>query len=63
MADEKKIKARVLVDTGEHKCNDIISGAEAEAAVADGWADSNPAAVAYAEKLRRQSGAAEPQDA
>lgn len=63
MADEKKApkKARVLVDHVEFRVNDIVSGDDAAAGVAAGWADGDPAAVAYAEKLAkaRQADAAE----
>jgi hypothetical protein len=47
-------KARVLVDHGEHKVDDLIAGAAAEHAVAHGLADNHPSAVKYAEKLARQ---------
>jgi hypothetical protein len=48
-----KTKARVIAAHGEHKVNDVVklSDAELEAAVAGGWADPAPAAVAYAESL------------
>jgi hypothetical protein len=49
-----EVKARVLVDHGEHKVDEIISGAEAEAAIAAGHADGDPGAVAYAQKLARR---------
>ncbi len=57
MADEKKTtkKARVLVDHAEFRVNDIVSGDDAAAGIAAGWADGDPAAIAYAEKLRHQS--------
>lgn len=46
-------KLRVLVATGEHQPDDVISLAEAAAktAVAEGWADDTPEAVKYAEGL------------
>lgn len=50
-AAKRSVKARVLVDHDEHKVDDIIEGAAAEAAVAAGHADDHPSAVAYAQKL------------
>jgi hypothetical protein len=47
-------KARVILDHGERKIDDVISGPEAEAAIAAGHADGHPTAVAYAEKLARR---------
>lgn len=57
MADEAKkstTKARVLVDHGNHKVDDIIEGAAAEQAVLHGQADDHPSAVAYAQKVARR---------
>lgn len=53
MADPKNVEVRVLVATGDHQPNDVIelSPAEAKAAEAEGWADSNKDAVAYAKSL------------
>lgn len=51
-AKAAKVKARVLVDGDHGKINDIVSltPEQAEAAVAAGWADTSPAAVAYAKE-------------
>ncbi|CAN5368988.1 hypothetical protein BH10PSE14_BH10PSE14_04410 [soil metagenome] len=60
--DEKPAKAkktaalveiRVLRDHLDHKCNDVASLSEGEAAtaVAEGWGDDSAAAVAYAKSL------------
>jgi alkylhydroperoxidase family enzyme len=57
MAEElqrRRRKARVLVDHGEYKIDQILEGAAAERAVADGLADDHPTAVAYAQKLARR---------
>lgn len=55
MAEEKKAaKARVLVATGDHQVNDILSGADAEAAIEAGWADGAASAVSYAERQARR---------
>ena len=54
------IKVRVLVDTHiggtQVRCNDVLEldDAAAKDAVAAGWADDNPAAVAYAESIAPQ---------
>ena len=58
----KKVAVRLLVDTVDHSCNDVIelSSADAAVAVAEGWADDHPSAVAYARKLAK---AAAPADA
>lgn len=45
----KTVKARVLVDTGEHKIDDVIEVAENARA---SWFDTNAEAVAYAESLK-----------
>lgn len=57
----KKVKARVLVECSLGKPNDVVtlSEAEAKSAQADGIADANPAAVAYAEKLARAANASD----
>ena len=54
-AKPKGRKVRVLTDTGTHKVNDapFLSDEEADAAVAEGWADDHKAAVAYAEGLAK----------
>jgi hypothetical protein len=56
VADEgkKTVEARVILDHGDHRIDDIITGAEAEAAIDAGHADGAPAAVAYAKKLARR---------
>jgi hypothetical protein len=48
-------KVRVLMDTADHKANDVpfLSEDEADAAVAAGWADDHKSAVAYAEVLAK----------
>jgi hypothetical protein len=54
-AGTKKAKrARVIVDHGEYRIDQVLEGAAAEAAVRDGLADDHPTAVAYAEKLARR---------
>lgn len=45
----KTVKARVLVDTAEHKVNDVIQVPENSRA---SWFDTNADAVAYAESLK-----------
>lgn len=52
---DKKIKARVIAQHADHDVDDVITltEAEAKAAEAEGWADSNAAAVKYAESLGR----------
>lgn len=54
---DKKIKARVIAQHADHDVDDVISltAEEAKAAETEGWADSNPAAVKYAESLGRPS--------
>lgn len=54
-AKGKKVKVRVIADHGEHAINDTpsLSPDEAKAAEAAGWADSAPAAVKYAEGLKK----------
>jgi hypothetical protein len=52
---EAKIKARVLVATGDHNVNDVIEGKDAEAGIAGGWADGDAKAIAYAERERRRA--------
>lgn len=64
MADEKKAaKARVLVATGGHQVDDILGGADAEAAIEAGWADGHPSAVAYAERQARKRRSADEDEA
>lgn len=49
----KKVRCRVTAVKGDLQPNDVItlSEAAAEAAVAEGWADSSAAAVRFAAKL------------
>ena len=58
MADNAKVKVRVLVAHGDHLPNHVITLAadDAAAAVKEGWADDNAAAVAYALKNEPQPG-------
>lgn len=53
MADKTK-KVRVIADHPDYAINDVpeLPEADADAAVKAGWADADPAAVAYAESLR-----------
>lgn len=51
MAEAKKVKARVLVDSGYGKCNDVIEIEAAQAKTLAGVVDADPEAVAYAESL------------
>lgn len=46
-------EGRVLMDIGDFKMNDVarLTPAHAAAAVADGWFDTHPDAVAYAASL------------
>ena len=53
MAKEKTVKARVLVEGAFGKVNDVITVPEDEAAAAGGQIDTDPGAVAYAEKLAK----------
>lgn len=53
-AKKASTKARVLVDHGDYKIDQILEGQAAEAAVRDGLADDHPTAVAYAQKLARR---------
>lgn len=47
------VRVRLLYDCAHGRCNDVVTlpAAEAESAIADGSADADPAAVAYAESL------------
>jgi len=47
--------ARVLVDHDGHKIDSVVTGADAERAIAEGWGDGHPSAVKHAQKLARQS--------
>jgi hypothetical protein len=51
VAKTKTVKVRVLSDQGEYACNSVVAltPADAKAAVAEGWADDDAAAVKYAE--------------
>lgn len=51
----KTTPVRILMDMGVHTANAVIElpSDEVAAAEVDGWADSAPAAVAYARKLAR----------
>lgn len=55
--DGKKIKVRVLLDCEHGKCNDVaeLTAAQAKRAEEDGLVDSNPKAVAYAIKERKEA--------
>lgn len=57
----KTKKVRVIAFHPDHAINDVPALPEADAAtaVADGWADADPAAVAYAESLRGPAAPAE----
>jgi len=57
---EGQVKARVLIDCVHGKCNEVavLPTAEAEVARQDGLVDPDPAAVAYAESLMSDDGAA-----
>jgi membrane protein involved in colicin uptake len=52
----KFTKARVISDHGEHRVDDVVKLAaeDLKAAVAGGWADPHPSAVAHAEGLAKQ---------
>lgn len=56
MAESKKVKARVLLDCGLGKANDVVELTEAEAKSAAGQVDTDPTAVAYAESLKAPAG-------
>ncbi len=47
------VKVRVIADYSSFQINDVVTmnADEAAAAVADGWADDHPSAVAYAESI------------
>ena len=59
--EEGQVKVRVLADCAYGKPNDVavLSDADAKQAVADGIADADPAAVAYAEGLATDTAAAD----
>jgi hypothetical protein len=46
-------EVRVIADHGEYKVNDVaaVPVEAVRGAVADGWADDSPAAVAYAKSI------------
>ena len=56
------VEVRVIAFNGEHPVNSVISlpADEAAAAVAGGWADDHPSAVAYAKSLAGDAPADEP---
>jgi hypothetical protein len=56
--DMAKAEARVLLDHDGFKINQVVSGADAERGVAEGWADGDPAAVKYAKGLAKEAPAA-----
>ena len=47
----KATEARVLLDHDGFKCDQVVTGADAARGVAEGWADGDAAAVAYAKTL------------
>ncbi len=47
----KATEARVIVASAGYAVNDIITGDEADEAIAGGWADQTKAAVDYAKSL------------
>ena len=58
MADEKKVKARVLVDCALGKCNDVVEVTAVQVKAHSAEIDATPAAVAYAEGLAKAEKAA-----
>jgi hypothetical protein len=54
---EKLVEGRVLSATNGFKCDEVIElpAAAAAAAVAAGWLDTEPAAVAAAKELAKQA--------
>ena len=60
MAKASATEARVLNDHDGFKCDQIVTGADAERGVSEGWADGHPDAVAYAKKLAKEEPAEEP---
>lgn len=55
----KATEARVLLDHDGFKINSIVSGDDAARGVAEGWADADPSAVAYAKSIAVEEPAAE----
>jgi hypothetical protein len=53
MADTKKVKARVLVESSYGKPNDVVEVDAAEVKAQPGALDADPAAVTYAESLAK----------
>lgn len=49
MAEAKKVKARVLIDSVYGKCNEVVDVESAQLKDLTGVVDAEPAAVAYAE--------------
>jgi hypothetical protein len=47
----KATEARVLLNHDGFKADSVVTGADAERGVKEGWADADPAAVAYAKTL------------
>jgi hypothetical protein len=47
---DELVPVRILVDRGDHRCNDVVElpAREVEAAELAGWADSSPNAIAAA---------------
>lgn len=56
-AKSATVEVRVLVDSGEYAVNTVahLTPEAAAAAVAEGWADDHPAAVAYAKSLKAEA--------
>jgi len=53
-ASKGAVKARVLVDCDLGRCDDVVEIDAALVASLGGVVDTDPAAVAYAESLRKQ---------
>lgn len=52
---DRKVEARVLLDTDGFACNQLISGSDAERGIAAGWADGHPDAIAFAKRAARKA--------
>lgn len=52
MAEQKKVKARVLIDCVHGKCNDVVEVDQDDVKSLEGVVDASPAAVKYAESLK-----------
>lgn len=59
MADAKKVKARVLVDSAFGKADDVVEVTESDAKANAHELDVNKDAVAYAEKVQAAKAKAE----